>query len=445
MNPEGSDGDRLSAGATALVELARTSLGPMSERQRASGLSALRDRLAQRQSERRRRWSAIAAVTVAAGGAAVTMIAMIAMRHRALSIRVEGGTLEASGGVVAATPADAPVLRFSDGSEVALRSGSHVRVRSVDDRGARITIDEGEAHVYVVHAPETRWAFEAGPFVVAVTGTAFGLSWQKSATQLDVRLENGSVTVTGPPSDAPLSLHSGQWLTVRTGEVRIRALRADAPSPEAAGGGGVTDRAPEPVAPVAASEAVAAAEVAPAEIAPVPAPVRTNPARPSSAAERVDRPESRWPSELAAGQFQAIVDQAVARGLDVAFAQTSGDELSALAAAARYTRRAEIARGALQAERRRFAGSERARAAAFFLGRMADAEGDARAALGWFDAYLAEAPNGTYAPEALGRKMTLVEKLEGKAAARGLAESYLRRFPGGEYARAANALLSDAP
>jgi hypothetical protein len=449
MRDESTGEERLSSRTAALVDLARASLGPMTEGQRVAGLQALRERLSRRQAARRWGGSALAACGV---GACALVATMLFPRHRALSIRVEGGAMEAGGGVAAASPSAAPVLHFSDGSEIALRSGAHVRLRSIDDRGARVTLDDGEAHVYVVHAPETRWAFEAGPFVVAVTGTAFGLSWRESTSQLDVRLENGSVTVTGPPADAPLALRSGQWLTVRGSEVRIRELGAE-PAPGPSAEEPPTSRpSDEPARASAAADPRTAAADIPRE--------RTEPGDPGArrgapergerhderrAQGRVEGRDGRWRSELASGQFQAIVDQALGLGLDVAYARSSADELAALADAARYTRHDEIALGALQALRHRFAGTGQAKAAAFFLGRMAEAEGDARASLEWLDAYLAEAPNGTYAPEALGRKMTLVERLEGRAATRSLAEAYLRRFPAGAYAHAAQALLSDAP
>jgi hypothetical protein len=40
----------------------------------------------------------------------------------------------------------------------------------------------------------------------------------------------------------------------------------------------------------------------------------------------------------------------------------------------------------------------------------------------------------------LGRKMTVLARLHGAETARPVAEEYLRRFPGGTYARAARAL-----
>ncbi|HXN34377.1 MAG TPA: hypothetical protein VN894_21090, partial [Polyangiaceae bacterium] len=139
-------------------------------------------------------------------------------------------------------------------------------------------------------------------------------------------------------------------------------------------------------------------------------------------------------------KFGAIVDEALRMGLDAAFLASSSDDLAALADAARYTRQYEVARGAFLSQRRRFPASERAHVAAFSLGRLADTQQDVRVALSWFETYLMEAPEGVYASEALGRKMLLVQQLDGNDAARPLAEAYVRRFPSGTYARTAHAL-----
>jgi hypothetical protein len=143
---------------------------------------------------------------------------------------------------------------------------------------------------------------------------------------------------------------------------------------------------------------------------------------------------------VAAGKFEQVVEEAERWGLDACLASASSSELALLADAARYTRRGDLSRQVLLAQRKRFAGSRRAAEAAFLLGRLAESPGGA-GAVSWFDAYLVEAPSGPYAPEALGRKMMLVEKMSGRAAAAKVAEEYLRRFPRGTYAQAARALL----
>ena len=114
--------------------------------------------------------------------------------------------------------------------------------------------------------------------------------------------------------------------------------------------------------------------------------------------------------------------------------------IKALADAARYARRSDLARRALIAKRQRFAGSGGAREAAFFLGRLAEDNGGG--ALEWYDRYLSESPRGAYASQALGRKMMLVYQQRGEAAAAPLARDYLGRYPAGPYASAARKIVA---
>jgi TolA-binding protein len=416
--------EELSPRAADAAELARQHLGHMSARQREAVLNAVRSKIGDR---RRTRALRRASLMTAAAVSCAAIAALLVVRHHGhaepLSFRVEGAELHA-GGFVEAGPSNRPVLRFSDGSEVALAETSRVHIRSVDEHGAQVTLDEGHAHAYITHAVATHWSFEAGPFVVRVTGTAFGISWVADEGRLDVRLENGAVTVSGPVFDNPVALRAGQWLTVRARDVLIRDL------------GSADDAKKEPTEPGRdlEPEATAAFEPAAADTA---TPKRAKRHAAPAAASSLDH---HWSAELADGKFGAIVDEAVRMGLDAAFSTTSGDDLAALADAARYTRRYEIAHGAFLSERRRFPSSERAHVAAFSLGRLSDAQQEVRVALSWFETYLIEAPDGVYASEALGRKMLLVQQLDGNDAARPLAEAYVHRFPSGTYARPAHAL-----
>ncbi|HVT06892.1 MAG TPA: hypothetical protein VHO67_05525, partial [Polyangia bacterium] len=152
-----------------------------------------------------------------------------------------------------------------------------------------------------------------------------------------------------------------------------------------------------------------------------------------------------WPAALAAGDFATIVQEA-SRDLDGVLRTARSDELAALADAARYQRRDDLARRALTAQRQRFPRSPRAVDAAFFLGRLDENGGGGLIrALRWYDRYLEEAPTGSYAAEALGRRMIALRELYGSASARPVAELYVRRFPRGSYAGAAHALLGDTP
>ena len=431
------EGDALSPAAAELATLARRALGFMSEAQRAEGLAGLREALARR-TRRTRRSEAWRVPAMATAGAAAACVAFLVVRGHApppdLSFRVDGAALE-PGGAVDAAASEHPVVRFSDGSELALEPRSRVHVHVLGEHGARVILEEGNAHLDVVHTPETRWVVGAGPFVVAVTGTAFGIGWAASEQRLDVRLENGSVSVTGPVSDAPLALRAGQWLTVRGSDVLIRDLGPSAaplPSPDP-----TPDPTPGPT-PAPKSDPTPAPKSDPGATEETPA----VPPGDSHVHDAHDaRPAPSWAAELAAGKFDAIVADATRRGLPAAYATSRAADLAALADAARYTRREDVARSALDAERRRFPGTDYAHVAAFSLGRLSETEGDLPSALSWYEVYLKEAPAGTFASEALGRKMVTVEHLDGRDAAIPLAQAYLARFPDGTYAKAAKALV----
>jgi TolA-binding protein len=145
---------------------------------------------------------------------------------------------------------------------------------------------------------------------------------------------------------------------------------------------------------------------------------------------------------VAAGRWDRVLTEVDRAGVKQTLAHASSEDLLALADAARYRRRTGLARAALLAERGRFPGSPSALDAAFLLGRLEEArQGEIGEAVRWYDTYLAGAPTGTYASEALGRKMMATQGLHRPAAAESLAREYLRRFPAGPYAGAARELL----
>jgi len=150
-----------------------------------------------------------------------------------------------------------------------------------------------------------------------------------------------------------------------------------------------------------------------------------------------------WSARVAAGDADAVVADAEAVGLDATMHQADAGDLAALADAARYAGRPELAEQAFTATRHRFSGSSRAHAAAFLLGRMADDRGDTAGGLRWYRTYLAEAPAGPYAAEALGRQMLTVKRSQGREAALPIAQEYLGRFPNGTYLLEARALIDN--
>jgi transmembrane sensor len=119
-------------------------------------------------------------------------------------------------------------------------------------------------------------------------------------------------------------------------------------------------------------------------------------------------------------------------------AGASAADLLLLADSARFAGEAGRARQALLAARARGAKGS----TAFLLGKLA---ADSAAAPGeaaqWFETYLAEAPAGGLAEQALGRLIEVRRRSGQTAAARAVAAKYLEKYPSGGYAGAARAAL----
>jgi hypothetical protein len=407
----------------AMAELARGSVRPPTRAELDGGLRGVRAQLDARQL--RRRASPIARVALAGSLVAAAVLAVGLLRSggsrapavpTALTYRVEGGAI-VDGGYLRESGRDGMKLFFAEGTEFILMPGTRSRLREVGASGARIAIEHGTASFQVTPSPagERRWLVDVGPFLVTVKGTVFSVSWDAAAEKFELKLRHGRVTVSGPVSGGEITLRAGQRLVVDLpqGETMISEQKSE----------DAFEPLESPVAPVAPAPRAAAK--------PAPAP----------SASKGDS-ERRWAMALAAGHLDRILEEAERAGLKATLERASSDDLLALADAARYRRRMDLARDALLAERRRFPDSPRALDAAFLLGRVEETSerGFARA-LDWYDEYLTRAPRGTYASEALGRKMTLTSKLEGPAQARPIAEEYLRRFPGGTYAGPARAFL----
>lgn len=365
---------------------------------------------------RTRRW-------VTGGVAVCAVVALVAFEVVSSRVRVPGPLLSyrvdglgpAPGGYVSVPDSIQAVVAFSDGSKVKMHPRSRGRVVEVNDRGARFALEGGRVIADIVPHERARWLFEAGPFVVVVHGTSFDLGWNPVETLFEVRLINGAVSVTSPTVGPDVHLRAGEVLRV---SLRDHTRTISAVTPGAA---------------------FASPEASPA--APVPVPALAPPG--SAAAQAVSVwPSRRWEMLVAEGKGVAVLAEADASGIGRALSEADSDDLWALATAARYAGRFSLARQALLAHRKRFRQSERAHDAAFLMGGLhdRDAQGPTEA-LGWYDRYLTEAPDGVHVSDALGRKMTLLERWNRRTEALVVAQDYLRRFPRGTYASAARALL----
>ena len=433
-------------------------------------------------------WGAMAA-TACASLVATTAI----VRHfhpRTLTYEVSGGASVSSGEIEGGALGSA--VRFSDGTEVHLDSKARLAVSAAGPRGAHLRLQTGAAHFRVMHLPRAAWAVEAGPYVVEVTGTEFDVRWSEREQTVEVKMISGSVRVSGPLLTERVALGKGQHLLARPGMGDLRiddgrpvrpAVTVPAPSPApavnqpvpSATNAGADTTAPARAVPAPqrttarprAHRRLALAEPGPG-LLPVPPSDALGPSSggPSSAGPSVadtaapaltppplqDTGPSRaaprwrarnWSARVASGDAGVVVADAESLGIDATMRQADAADLAALADAARYAGRPDLAERVFSASRRRFPGSSQAHAAAFLLGRMADDRGDSAAGLRWYRAYLAETPAGPYAAEALGRQMLIVRRVQGREAALPIAQEYLGRFPNGTYLLEARALIDN--
>jgi hypothetical protein len=353
-------------------------------------------------------------------------------KQPALAYRVEGGSVLAGGYLRDSGDGGGIRLFFNEGTRVELVPGARGRLRSVDDDGTRVVLDQGSASFDVARSKERRWLVEAGPFSVAVKGTLFTVSWDPQSERFELRLRHGRVVVSGPIASGDIELRAGQRLVVNLPkhETLITEDRAGAATATS------SDAPSTPPSHDSAAPAVALGEVAPKSTPEVGSPTPT-----ASSGSKGER-KSSWADHLAHGRWDRILQEVEQRGVEATLESAPSEELFALADAARYRRRTDLARGALLAQRRRFPASSRSLDAAFLLGRVEESRDRARA-ISWYDEYLERAATGTYSAEAWGRKMVLTKELKGRALARPIAEEYLRRFPKGSYAGAARALCGE--
>ena len=421
-----SDGPVLSA----LVELGRDAVKPPSEAQLERGLSELRERVAAVHS-RGRAWrrvslaGAAAALLLAAGVWGVSRFRSSWPTPRPVAVdRIEGGAL-LDGGYLSESGHGGIGVFFNEGSSFVLKPGTRGRLREVFEDGARFAIEDGAASFQITPNAARRWSVEAGPFLVTVKGTVFNVAWDPVSERFELILRRGRVVVSGPVAGGGVSLRAGQHLVIVL--PRAETVITEEPAEDQTARRTPPSDAPAP-APAAAPNAKQPAARLNLAGLPVAAPPRGTAGR-------------RWGELLAAGRWDRILADVDRDGIDATLESASSEDLLALADAARYRRRVDLARPALLAERRRFPGSARALDALFLLGRVEELRPDgATRAIAFYDDYLARAPRGGYAAAALGRKMILTNDLGGPSKARPLADEYLRRFPSGSYAGSARAL-----
>lgn len=431
MSPE----DPIDAPAlVALTELGRDAAKPHTIADLDQGLNAVRARLAVGKAQRRalRRRALLGATAAICCVAALKIASVVHESPLAPDLpvavsRIEGGTL-LEGGYLSQSGSGGVKVLFSEGSTFELMPGTRGRLRSVAKDGAHFGVEHGTASLGVTQSRAHRWLVEAGPFLVTVKGTVFTVSWDPSSERFELRLRHGQVVVSGPVVNGGIALRAGQRLVISL--PRAETVITEEPPGEA------------PRAPAGATAPVVIPSAARSAVA------NGSGSRPATAAAPASPPPARgartrrWAADLASGHWDRILADVDRDGVDATLEGAASEDLFALADAARYRRRADLSRAALLAQRRRFPHAPRSRDAIFLLGRAEELRehGTEAQAIIWYDEYLALAPMGAYAAEALGRKMILTNEVGGPAQARPIAREYLIRFPNGSYAGSARAL-----
>jgi hypothetical protein len=435
MTPDGQEPRKSSTLATLEDLVRRTDAAPTPS-EMSRGFTSLSGRLAVERAQRRVLLRiCLAGMATAACAAGAFGLASLTRARRpqsaplALAYRADGGKV-IEGGYLRESGKGGITLTFSEGTKLSLSPGTHGRLRSVGSAGAHIAIENGTASCQVVPRNNARWLVEVGPFLVTVNGTVFTVSWDPESERFDLVLREGRVTVSGPVSGGALALQAGQRLAVDLMRAQT-VITEDTPQEMSAGPGTADSTVPAGAVP---GERPPADARKPAR--------RSGSGAPAGSAEMKVAAQSRWAEAVAAADWDRILRETRASGVEWTLDRASSEDIAALADAARYRRRNALAREALLAQRRRFPDAARALDASYLLGRVEEStEHGSTEALRWYEEYLARSPTGTYASEALGRKMSLTVKLGTGAQVHRLAEEYLRRFPGGAYAGSARALL----
>ena len=299
--------------------------------------------------------------------------------------------------------------KFDDGSLVRLESDSSARVQFVQAKGGLVHLDRGAVKLKVHHRDGSTWRVAAGPYEVEAIGTEFVVDWVASRDKpLRVSVSEGTVAVRGPAFRGTRFVSAHQMVEVSSPENAATA----------------TEPVPVPVPVDSLSPEAATTDVAREE-------TETTPSSP-----RV-RNEPTWRALEASGKYAEAVKAAERRGLSGVYQAGAADDLLALARAARFAGRMDVAREALTACRARFSGSQQAAMSAFLLGRSASGAQAAQ----WFSTYLKEQPAGALAREALGRLIEAYQAAGDRVSSRAAAERYLKSYPDGPHATLAREAL----
>jgi ferric-dicitrate binding protein FerR (iron transport regulator) len=189
-----------------LVVLARRRLTGDPPKRSAASLESLERQFTHRQRHRRTLFGAAASALL---GVVCVLCLLLANRGEALRVEVLSGSARESG------PRECTLLRFSDGSEVAIGAGALLRIAALRARGAELELQRGSVRVDVAHRPGALWRLRAGDYRMDGNGASFDIDFEPERQSLDIDLASGSLFVSGPAFEA--EVEAGEHLSVQLG------------------------------------------------------------------------------------------------------------------------------------------------------------------------------------------------------------------------------------
>ena len=345
----------------------------------------------------------LALVPVAVVAAA---IALFVTRERAFDARFHGAGVDVATRIVANDGLFEP-LDFSDGSRITLEPRATATLSELTPKRAGLRVEGGKVLANIHKHPGMTWTVSAGPYAVHVVGTRFSVAWSAGERALEVLVHEGRVRVTGGDlPEAGVVLDAGGRLERRAASPRAES----SPKPNVS----EDSKNPEP----APEKSVEAAPLASASAA---------------------------ISALAVkGKYKEALALAEKRGFERLTGELPENDLLLLANAARFSGDAARARLALLKLRQRFGGRPAANLAALYLAKIAeDMAHEPQEAVRWLRTFLQSSPSGDLAAGARASLMSLLLRSGDEAAARAIAEEYLRYHATGPHADEARALVRE--
>jgi hypothetical protein len=350
---------------------------------------------------RARRW-----LLVAPAAACVTLLAFGAYRWARSPLHFTLDGHEAPVDYLVADAGRPRQVDFSDGSSLMLRSLGRLRVTDTHARGATLLLERGRLDASIRHRPSARWRVDVGPYAIQVTGTRFNVTWDPDNGDFGLALLDGAVAVRGPGIPAPITLEVGQLFRAnKTGAYTVLKEAQAASDPSLAG----------PVAGLPRHEPAALpSEAAPGAPATTPHPARSasRPLPPLRGEVSSQRPACDFAGPVSKGQFEATLSRARHLGFDTALTECPPRGLFALADAARYLGKYDLAKKALLAIQKR--SPEDSSKAAFFLGRLEEARGNLELALDYYRRAVQGDPEPHFAQEAKAGTVRIAKRMRSR-------------------------------